>query len=101
MCVIQGKGKTISVGAVSQKFVSIDFLSLILGRSLKGSIFGGLKPKSDLPFLVDKCFKKVSIFQGLVCPTTKLTDILFQGLVNMYSLSNLLGLSGKYAKYGF
>ncbi|XP_028778447.1 alcohol dehydrogenase-like 2 isoform X2 [Neltuma alba] len=53
-----GKGKTIAIGAVSQEFVHIDFSSLIFGRTLKGSIFGGLKPKSDLPFIVDKCLKK-------------------------------------------
>ncbi|KAI9079106.1 hypothetical protein K1719_038945 [Acacia pycnantha] len=70
-----GKGKTISVGAVSQKFVSIDFLSLILGRSLKGSIFGGLKPKSDLPFLVDKCLKKEFPLDELLTHEVSLEEI--------------------------
>jgi hypothetical protein len=33
------------------------------GRTLKGSIFGGLKVKSDLPILMEKCKNKVCPYQ--------------------------------------
>ncbi|XP_054796593.1 8-hydroxygeraniol oxidoreductase-like [Prosopis cineraria] len=70
-----GKGKTIVIGSVTEEFVSINFRSLLLGRTLKGSAFGGLKPKSDLPFIVDKCLKKEFPLHELLTHEVSLTDI--------------------------
>jgi Zn-dependent alcohol dehydrogenase len=39
--------------------VSTHYAFLLSGRTLKGSMFGGWKPKSDLPSLVDKYAAKV------------------------------------------
>lgn len=40
--------------------VSTHYAFLLMGRTLKGSLFGGWKPKSELPLLVDKYMKGVS-----------------------------------------
>ncbi|KAF7833252.1 alcohol dehydrogenase-like 2 [Senna tora] len=55
-----GKGKTIFMGAAAadEDFVQVRFRALLLGRTLKGSIFGGLKARSDLPIIAEKCLKK-------------------------------------------
>ncbi|XP_055961102.1 8-hydroxygeraniol oxidoreductase-like isoform X3 [Mercurialis annua] len=50
----QGIGKTIVVGAGIEPNVQISFLPLLCGGTLMGSIFGGLKIKSDIPFLLSK-----------------------------------------------
>ncbi|XP_028778449.1 alcohol dehydrogenase-like 2 [Neltuma alba] len=70
-----GKGKTIVIGSVTEEFVHINFRSLLFGRTLKGSAFGGLKPKSDLPFVVDKCLKKEFPLHELLTHEVSLTDI--------------------------
>ncbi|KAF8380696.1 hypothetical protein HHK36_028186 [Tetracentron sinense] len=54
-----GRGVAIVIGASNQTSVPINFMSLIFGRTLKGSIFGGIKPHSDLPTIIDKCINKV------------------------------------------
>ncbi|XVF42876.1 hypothetical protein PTKIN_Ptkin01aG0400900 [Pterospermum kingtungense] len=50
-----GAGKIIQIGAGENLSVNINFIGLILGRTLKGTIFGGLKGKSDLPIIYEKC----------------------------------------------
>ncbi|CAK7345737.1 unnamed protein product [Dovyalis caffra] len=60
-----GKGETLVVGAGTHQTVPINFLSLLCGGTLKGSIFGGLKIKSDLPILLDKCKKKEFLLDNL------------------------------------
>lgn len=47
------------VGAGAENDLRINFMSLMMGRSMKGTIFGGIKPRSDLPVLFDKCGRKV------------------------------------------
>lgn len=42
--------------------VSAHYALLLSGRTLKGSLFGGWKPKSDLPSLVDKYLNKVKSY---------------------------------------
>ncbi|KAM7273096.1 hypothetical protein ACFE04_027760 [Oxalis oulophora] len=44
-----GKGKAIMIGVANEPIVNINYTSLLFGRTLKGSIFGGLKPRSDFP----------------------------------------------------
>lgn len=56
----QGIGKTIVVGATNEANIKVNSLYLLLGGTLKGCVFGGLKPKSDFPYLFDKYNKKVS-----------------------------------------
>lgn len=41
--------------------VSAHYALLLSGRTLKGSLFGGWKPKSDLPQLAEKYLREVSL----------------------------------------
>lgn len=42
--------------------VSAHYGMLLSGKTLKGSLFGGWKPKSDLPLLVAKYLNKVHTY---------------------------------------
>ncbi|KAK7855687.1 alcohol dehydrogenase class-3 [Quercus suber] len=55
-----GKGQTLVIGAGNDQTVQVNFISLLFGGTLKGSILGGLKFKTDLPFIIDKCKNKVN-----------------------------------------
>lgn len=56
----QGKGKAIAIGLSDVTTLQISSLALLCGRTLKGSIFGGLRTKTDLPLLIEKCKNKVN-----------------------------------------
>lgn len=57
----QGWGLTVTLGVPKMNpEVKAHFALLLSGRTLKGSLFGGWKPKSDLPHLVDMYMRKVS-----------------------------------------
>lgn len=52
---------TVTLGVPKEKpEVTAHYGLFLNGRTLKGSLFGGWKPKSDLPSLVEKYMKKVS-----------------------------------------
>ncbi|XP_059625496.1 CYP enzymes assisting alcohol dehydrogenase-like [Cornus florida] len=53
-----GIGTAILLGAGTQKSIEIDFIPLLSARTLKYSVFGGIKIQSDLPIIVDKCINK-------------------------------------------
>uniref|UniRef100_F6HED3 Alcohol dehydrogenase-like C-terminal domain-containing protein n=1 Tax=Vitis vinifera TaxID=29760 RepID=F6HED3_VITVI len=55
-----GKGMLTVVGAGKNAPVQIDFMTLIAGRTMKGSIFGGIKVQSGIPVIVEKCINKAS-----------------------------------------
>lgn len=59
LCLYQGTGTAIVIGTSTATSVQINSLPLLCGRTLKGSIFGGLKPKTDLPVIIDKWMNKV------------------------------------------
>jgi alcohol dehydrogenase len=55
----QGWGLTVTLGVPKAKpEVSAHYGLLLSGRTLKGSLFGGWRPKSDIP-LVEKYANKV------------------------------------------
>lgn len=70
----EGKGKTIVIGGGISS-VKIDYLPLLSGRTLKGSLFGGLKVKSDLPILMEKCKNKEFDLDELLTHEVTLQDI--------------------------
>ncbi|KAJ3680313.1 hypothetical protein LUZ60_016591 [Juncus effusus] len=50
-----GWGVTVTLGVPkSNPNITTHYGMLLSGKTLKGSLFGGWRPKSDLPFLVDK-----------------------------------------------
>ncbi|KAK4256037.1 hypothetical protein QN277_008953 [Acacia crassicarpa] len=69
-----GTGKAIAIGAGIEEFVPINLFGL-LGRTLKGSLFGGLKPKSDLSILAAKCKNKDFPIDELQTHEIPLTEI--------------------------
>ena len=57
----QGWGMTVTLGVPKVKpEVSAHYGLFLSGKSLKGTLFGGWKPKSDLPSLIEKYMNKVS-----------------------------------------
>ncbi|CAK7345738.1 unnamed protein product [Dovyalis caffra] len=70
-----GKGETLVAGVGTEFTVPINFLPLLFGGTLKGSIFGGLKIKSDLPILLDKCKDKEFSLDELLTHQVTLEDI--------------------------
>ncbi|KAF2306739.1 hypothetical protein GH714_020975 [Hevea brasiliensis] len=69
-----GRGKAMVIGS-GHETVTIDFLPLLTGRTLKGSIFGGLTIKSDLPYLLDNCKNKEFHLDELLTHEVSLQDI--------------------------
>lgn len=52
---------TVTLGVPKVKpEVTAHYGLFLTGRTLRGSLFGGWKPKSDLPLLVDMYLKEVS-----------------------------------------
>uniref|UniRef100_A0A1D1Z1B1 Alcohol dehydrogenase-like 2 n=1 Tax=Anthurium amnicola TaxID=1678845 RepID=A0A1D1Z1B1_9ARAE len=70
-----GKGVTIVVGASQERTTPINLLELILGKTLKGSLYGGIKTKTDIPILVAKCVNKELLLDGLLTHEVELNDI--------------------------
>lgn len=58
---LQGWGKTIVLGVASGAAapISIPSYEILRGRSVVGSLFGGLKPKTDVPLLAQKYLDEV------------------------------------------
>jgi len=57
--------KTIAIGSGVENIVPFDLIAILFGRTLKGSVFGGLKTTSDLPIIADKCQNEVIIIKKL------------------------------------
>ncbi|RLM80895.1 alcohol dehydrogenase-like 6 [Panicum miliaceum] len=71
-----GWGVTVTLGVPKAKpEVSAHYAFLLSGRTLKGSLFGGWRPKSDLPSLVDKYADKEIQVDGLVTHDIPFGDI--------------------------
>ncbi|MED6176378.1 hypothetical protein PIB30_087674, partial [Stylosanthes scabra] len=70
-----GSGKAISIGAGNEVTIPFGHASLLFGRTLKGSIFGGLKPISDLSIMADKCQKQEFPLEELHTHEVQLEDI--------------------------
>ncbi|KAF8008852.1 hypothetical protein BT93_K2490 [Corymbia citriodora subsp. variegata] len=70
-----GKGKAVVVGEGLDPLVQITFLNLLMGRTLKGTIFGGLKSKTHLPQLLHKSKTKEIQLDELLTHEMKLEDV--------------------------
>ncbi|GAU27592.1 hypothetical protein TSUD_271330 [Trifolium subterraneum] len=53
-----GRGKAISVGIGVELVVPFGLLGILFGRTLKGSVLGGIKTKTDIATIVNKCQKE-------------------------------------------
>ncbi|XP_059625089.1 8-hydroxygeraniol oxidoreductase-like [Cornus florida] len=70
-----GIGTSILIGAGLQQKGMINFVPLLCGRTLKGSIYGGLKIQSDLPTIFDKCINKEINLDELLTHEVSLDEI--------------------------
>ncbi|KFK27741.1 hypothetical protein AALP_AA8G423200, partial [Arabis alpina] len=71
-----GWGMTITLGVPKVKpEVSAHYGLFLSGKSLKGTLFGGWKPKSDLPSLIEKYMNKEIMIDELVTHNLAFDDI--------------------------
>ncbi|XP_056171043.1 CYP enzymes assisting alcohol dehydrogenase-like [Syzygium oleosum] len=70
-----GKGKAVVVGAGLKPLVQINLLYLLMGRTLKGTTFGGLKSKTHLPLLLHKSKNKEIQLDELLTHEMKWEDV--------------------------
>ncbi|XP_019179439.1 PREDICTED: alcohol dehydrogenase-like 2 isoform X2 [Ipomoea nil] len=54
----KGFGTVILLGAGLQIDWQMNYVPLMMGRTLKGSIYGGVRIRSDLPSIINKCINK-------------------------------------------
>ncbi|PWA69594.1 alcohol dehydrogenase 1 [Artemisia annua] len=69
-----GGGTTISIGA-GEINVTVNSLTLLQGRTLKGTMFGGVRTQSDLPIIIQKCMDKEIELGELVTHEVHLENI--------------------------
>ncbi|KAJ4951572.1 hypothetical protein NE237_028404 [Protea cynaroides] len=72
---VVGRGVTIAFGLGDKGTAPISLIALISGRTLKGSTFGGIKPQTDLPTIIEKCINKELQLDALVSHEVQLEDI--------------------------
>ncbi|XP_024983760.1 alcohol dehydrogenase-like 1 [Cynara cardunculus var. scolymus] len=70
-----GLGTTVLIGAGLSSNLAIKSTTLFNGRTLKGSLFGGVKTRSDLPILIEKCINKEIEVKELLTHEIRLEDI--------------------------
>ncbi|XP_061352821.1 8-hydroxygeraniol oxidoreductase-like [Gastrolobium bilobum] len=70
-----GTGTAIAIGTGSDPIVPFGLASIMYGRTLKGSVFGGLKAISDLSIIANKCQKEEFPLQELFTHEVPLADI--------------------------
>ncbi|KAG4979268.1 hypothetical protein JHK82_032518 [Glycine max] len=54
-----GTGKTIVISVGAEPILPVGLFAILHGRTLKGTLFGGLKAVSDLSIVAEKCQKKI------------------------------------------
>lgn len=64
-----------AIGAANEAKVPLNFPAIALGRNLKGTIFGGIKTKSELPIILDKCKNKQLQVDQLLTHQVMLEDL--------------------------
>ncbi|GJN08828.1 hypothetical protein PR202_ga26785 [Eleusine coracana subsp. coracana] len=75
-CTKPGKGKTIILGTErNSEPVCLPSTELLFGKCVMGSLFGGIKPKTDIPILAQKCMNKELELEGLITHEIGLQDI--------------------------
>ncbi|KAJ4953685.1 hypothetical protein NE237_030517 [Protea cynaroides] len=70
-----GRGVTIVIGVSHETIALVNINSLICGKTVKGSMFGGIKPQSDLQSIIDKCINEELHLDALVTHEIQLDEI--------------------------
>ncbi|KAL4196076.1 hypothetical protein AMTRI_Chr04g181530 [Amborella trichopoda] len=81
-----GWGLTVILGVGQGDSVSFNSFEIITGKMLTGSLLGGVKPKTDIPFFGEKYLEKELRLEGFIThelnfqDINKALDLLFQGI---------------------
>ncbi|KAL6648667.1 hypothetical protein ACP70R_012891 [Stipagrostis hirtigluma subsp. patula] len=71
-----GNGKTIILGVEKDaQPICLPSFELLFGKCVMGSLLGGIKPKTDIPILAQKCMNKELELDGLITHEVGLQDI--------------------------
>ncbi|KAI3826757.1 hypothetical protein L1987_00810 [Smallanthus sonchifolius] len=70
-----GIGTTVAIGVGLETNWAIRNTTLMSGRTLKGSLMGGVKTQSDLPIILNKCINKEIELDKLLTHEIRLDDI--------------------------
>ncbi|XP_042047363.1 8-hydroxygeraniol oxidoreductase-like [Salvia splendens] len=70
-----GVGETVLISIPPEEKGELNYIPMILGRTLKGSNFGGVKIHSDIPKIVEKCVNKEINLGDLITHEISLADI--------------------------
>lgn len=71
-----GRGKTVILGVEKDgKPVCLPSIEFLFGKCVMGSLFGGIKPKTDIPILAEKCMNKELELEKLITHEVGLQDI--------------------------
>uniref|UniRef100_A0A0D9VQJ4 Cinnamyl-alcohol dehydrogenase n=1 Tax=Leersia perrieri TaxID=77586 RepID=A0A0D9VQJ4_9ORYZ len=71
-----GRGKTIILGLeMDGQPLCLPSFEFLFGKCVMGSLFGGMKPKTDLPILAEKCMNKELELEKLVTHEVDLEEI--------------------------
>ncbi|XP_073224316.1 alcohol dehydrogenase-like 2 isoform X2 [Cicer arietinum] len=72
----EGWGKTVIIGVeMHGSPLSVSSYSILKGRTITGSLFGGFKPKTDIPLLANKYLDKELNLDGFVSQEVDFKDI--------------------------
>ncbi|XP_037426424.1 alcohol dehydrogenase-like 2 [Triticum dicoccoides] len=72
----QGNGKTVILGLEKEgKPISLPSIEFLFGKCVMGSLFGGIKPKTDIPILAEKCLNKELELEKLITHEVGLQEI--------------------------
>ncbi|PWA63785.1 alcohol dehydrogenase superfamily, zinc-type [Artemisia annua] len=70
-----GLGTTILIGVALETSRTLSDPAIMCGRTLKGSLFGGIKTRSDLPVILQKCINKEIEMDELLTHEIRLENI--------------------------
>ncbi|XP_011081820.1 alcohol dehydrogenase-like 1 [Sesamum indicum] len=70
-----GLGTVVLIGAGLEKSVELNYIPLLCGRTVRGSIYGGVRAQSDLPKIVEKCVNKEIDLDHLITHEVSLAEI--------------------------
>ncbi|XP_022853376.1 alcohol dehydrogenase class-3-like [Olea europaea var. sylvestris] len=70
-----GLGTIVFIGAGLHLSGELKYIPLLCGRTIKGSIYGGVRPQTDLPKIVEKCINKEIQLDELLTHEVSLEEI--------------------------
>ncbi|XP_051137809.1 8-hydroxygeraniol oxidoreductase-like isoform X2 [Andrographis paniculata] len=70
-----GLGTVVFIGAGMEKSGELDYIPLLCGRTVKGSIYGGVRTQTDLPKIIEKCVNKEVDLDELITHEIRLDEI--------------------------